>query len=147
MKEYLVHIWGGAWNEDANPSIKKDYNIDEGYHYFKTEKEKDDFLSILQRRRYLKQGLMIDVTYGEMNHKRTIFGYSLCCNEKIYELEYDFGYDYNVEDAIYAFEYGGYSCDCNRSLFIQRKYGENEISEFGCGNEIKLLEYWIEIRD
>ena len=23
----MIHIWGGAWNSDANPSIEKDYGI------------------------------------------------------------------------------------------------------------------------
>ena len=27
MKEYMAHIWGGAWNKDANPSIEKDLGI------------------------------------------------------------------------------------------------------------------------
>lgn len=40
MKEYMVHVWGGAWNPNANPSIEKDLGIKEGYHYFATEKEK-----------------------------------------------------------------------------------------------------------
>ena len=43
MKEYMAHIWGGAWNKDANPSIEKDLGIKESYHYFKTEEERDRF--------------------------------------------------------------------------------------------------------
>ena len=39
MKEYMITIWGGAWNKDANPSIKKDLGIDEGTYYFKTKEE------------------------------------------------------------------------------------------------------------
>ena len=46
MIEYMIHCWGGAWNEDANPSIEKDYGIKAGYHYFKNEAEKDEFLRI-----------------------------------------------------------------------------------------------------
>ena len=42
-KEYMVHVWGGAWNKDANPSIEQDLGIKKGYHYFDTKKEKDDF--------------------------------------------------------------------------------------------------------
>lgn len=47
QKEYMVHIWGGAWNSDANPSIEKDLGIKDGCHYFKTEKEKNDFCKML----------------------------------------------------------------------------------------------------
>ena len=147
MKEYLVHTWGGAWNKDANPSIKKDYGIESGYHYFQTEKEKDLFVSILKQPQYKKQGLMIDIKYGEMSHKRTIFVYRLAYKDKVYELEEDFGYEYEEEHARYMFECGNYSCDCNRALFIQRAYGEDEIEELECGEEIELLEYWFEYRD
>ena len=41
-EEYMVHIWGGDWNKNANPSIEKDLGIKEDYHYFKTE-EKNEF--------------------------------------------------------------------------------------------------------
>ena len=34
MKEYMIHIWGGAFNKDANPSIEKILGITEGYYYF-----------------------------------------------------------------------------------------------------------------
>ena len=43
QKEWMIHVWGGAWNHDANPSIEKDYGIKEGYHYFNTEEEKNRF--------------------------------------------------------------------------------------------------------
>ena len=33
QKEWMIHVWGGAWNHDANPSIEKDYGIKDGYHY------------------------------------------------------------------------------------------------------------------
>ena len=39
-EEWMVHIWGGAWNHDANPSIEKDLGIKEGYYYFNTEEER-----------------------------------------------------------------------------------------------------------
>ena len=147
MKEYLVHIWGGAWNKDASPSIKKDYNIDNGYHYFQTEKEKDLFLSILNQPQYKNQGLVTDVKYGDMSHKRTIFVYRLGYKDKMYELEEDFGYEYEEDYAIHMFTEGNYACDCNKSLFIRAKYGEEEIKEFGCGEQIELLDYWFEYRD
>ena len=30
QEEYMVHIWGGAWNHDANPSIAQDLGIKDG---------------------------------------------------------------------------------------------------------------------
>ena len=50
-KEWMVHVWGGAWNSDAYPSIETDYGIKEGYHYFDTEKEKDEFVEIINKPR------------------------------------------------------------------------------------------------
>ena len=43
-EEWMVHIWGGAWHHDANPSIEKDLGIKEGYYYFDTEEEKNKFI-------------------------------------------------------------------------------------------------------
>ncbi len=40
MNEWMVKVWGGAWNKDASPSIEKDCGIAEGYYYFTEEKEK-----------------------------------------------------------------------------------------------------------
>jgi len=147
MNEYLVHIWGGAWNNDASPSIKDDYGINEGYHYFQDKQTKDKFTCILKQTQYKNQGLMIDESYGEMSHKRTIFVYQLEYNGKIYELEHDFGYEFKKEHAIFMFEQGNYSCDCNKSLFIQNEYGEEEIDELNCGDEIKLKSYYFRYDD
>ena len=63
--------------------------------------------------------------------------------DKEYTVHYDFGKDYNKESAKWMFLEGNYSCDCNRSLFIRREYGEDAIPEFDCGKEIKLLSYQI----
>lgn len=147
MKEYLVHIWGGAWNYDANPSIEKDLGIKEGYHYFKTEDEKNDFIKKLRNHIYSNQGLMIDEKYGEMTHKRTIFVGKFECHGQEYTIHYDFGYEYPEEQAIFQFTENNYACDCNRSLFIGREYGEDVMPELDCGHEIKLIEYHFEYED
>ena len=73
MEEYMVQIWGGAWNPDATPSIEKDLGIKEGTYYFKTEKEKDEFVKKISQSKYKKQGMVIDTKYGIMTHKRTVF--------------------------------------------------------------------------
>lgn len=46
-KQFMIHIWGGAWNDGANPSIEKDLGIKEGFHYFSTEKAMDAFCELL----------------------------------------------------------------------------------------------------
>ena len=145
MKEYMAHIWGGAWNENANPSIEKDLEIKEGYHYFKTEEERDRFLKLIKQ--YSSQGLVWDLREGEMTHKRTIFVADLKYKDIVYTIHCDFGYEYPEEEAIFMFEDGNYSCDCNRSLIIQDEYGENAIDELDCGEEIEMLNYHFEYLD
>ena len=147
MKEYMAHIWGGAWNKDANPSIEKDLGIKEGYHYFKTKEERDRFLKLIKQDKYLIQGLVWDLEEGELTHKRTIFVADLKYKDMVYTIHYDCGYEYPEEEAIFMFEDGNYSCDCNRSLFIQDEYGENAIDELDCGEEIKMLNYHLEYLD
>jgi hypothetical protein len=146
-KEYMVHIWGGAWNHDANPSIEKDLGIKAGYYYFDTEEEKDEFCRKIDKPIYKRQGLAIDIKYGVMTHKRTIFVGTFRYKDKEFILHIDFGYEYEKESAIFMFEHGNYSCDCNRSLFIQREYGEDAIPELDCGDEIEMMEHHIEYWD
>lgn len=147
QKEWMIHIWGGAWNSDANPSIEKDYGIQEGYHYFKTEEEIDRFLEIIDKPEYQYQGLMRDIKYGFMTHKRTIFVGTFKYEDKEFVLHYDLGYEYKKDDAIFYFTKGNFSCDCNRSLAIRREYGDDAIPELGCGEDIKLVDYHIEYLD
>lgn len=147
MKEYMLHIWGGAWNSDATPSIEEDYGITEGYHYFDTEEQVEKFKEILMKPEYRNQGLMIDQKYGEMTHKRTIFIGEFLYKGETFIIEYDFGYDYPKENALFMFTDGNYSCDCNRSLFIQRQYGEDAIPELNCGYEIELVKYYFVYKD
>lgn len=143
-KEYMIHIWGGAWNKDAIPSIEKDLGIQEGCYYFSTKQERDLFISKISQPAYKEQGMMIKEKYGIMSHKRTIFVATFKYLEKEWEIHYDFGYEYPEDSAKHYFTEGNFSCDCNRSLAIQREYGENAIDELPCGNKIKLMNYHIE---
>lgn len=143
-EEYMIHIWGGAWNKDANPSIEKDLGIKEGTYYFNTEVEKDEFLKPLNNPIYSKQGIAIDVKYGVMTHKRTIFVGTFKYKEKEYILHYDLGYEYPEDSAIFYFTEGNFGCDCNRSLAIRWEYGKDAIPELDCGHEVKMTKYHIE---
>lgn len=146
-KEWMIHVWGGAWNSDANPSIEKDYGIHEGYHYFNTEEEKDRFLEIINKPEYRNQGLMRDTKYGFMTHKRTIFVGTFKYEDKEFVLHYDLGYEYEEDAGIFYFTKGNFSCDCNRSLAIRREYGDDAIPQLGCGEDIELVDYHIEYLD
>lgn len=102
-KEYMVHIWGGAWNHDANPSIEKDLGIKGGYHYFDTEEEKKEFCKHLRKPKYRNQGLMIDEKYGVMTHKRTIFVGTLRYKGNEFIIHYDLGYEYPADSADFCY--------------------------------------------
>jgi hypothetical protein len=58
---------------------------------------------------------------------------------KIYKF-IDEGY-HDFEVATFMWEEGNYSCDCNRSLFIQEYCDENfnKGTEMECGDSIKLV--------
>ena len=143
-EEYMVKVWGGAWSENADPSIEKDYGIKEGSHYFDTKEEKDKFVSILNKPVYRKQGMMMYERYGEMTHKRTIFVGTFEYKGNKFTIHYDLGYEYPDEDAEFYFTDGNFGCDCNRSLAIQWEYGEDVIPKLECGCEIELIDYHIE---
>lgn len=145
--EYMVHIWGGAWNPDACPSIEKETGIKEGYYYFSTKEAKDAFVKFLQTPVYKCQGMMIRTEKGNLTHKRTVFIGMFKYADKVFTLDYDFGYEYPSDSAIFMFTQGNYSCDCNLSMFIRNKYGEDAIPELDCGCEIELLDYHIEYWD
>lgn len=79
--------------------------------------------------------------HGVMSRKRTIFVGLFNYKGKEFVLDYDFGYDYPEDSAVFMFTYGNYGCDCNRSIFIRNKYGDDAIPELGCGDEIELVDY------
>lgn len=57
---------------------------------------------------------------------------------KQYKYVYDFGEGYPYESAEFMYTEGNYSCDCNRSIFIQ-EHCDNDFPEMECGEEIKLV--------
>ncbi len=146
ITEYMIHVWGGAWNHDAYPSIQKDLGIREGYHYFLNKDDVDNFLKLLSKPIHQKQGIAIEKKYGEMTHKRTVFIGEFSYNGQSYTVHYDFGYEYPEDSALFMFNFGNYSCDCNRSIFIREEYGD-VMPELPCGSEIKMTDYHFEYHE
>lgn len=147
MKKHMVKIWGGAWNNDANPSIKKDYGINEGYYYFDNEDDVNSFLKILNKAEYKNQGIQIVKRYGEMTYQRTVVTAVFEYEDKEFIIHRDFGYEYPKEVAIDIFEKGNYSNDVNRSLLIRKEYGDNSIPRLPVGNLIKLKNLKVELAE
>jgi hypothetical protein len=72
---------------------------------------------------------------------RTIASMDLVYKDKTYHLDYDFGEDYPENAARFMFFEGNYSCDCNKSLFIQRDCGDKGFLEMNCGDEIEIKNF------
>lgn len=144
--EYMIHIWGGMFNSDANPSIEKDLGITEGYYYFDTKEERQTFKDKIAEE-YSSQGFACDSQEGHLTHKQTIFVGTFEHEGKQYILHYNFGYEYPEEQAEFMFEDGNYSCDCNRSIFINREYDTNINPDCNCGDSIELIDYHFEYID
>ena len=69
--------------------------------------------------------------------KRTVYNATLKLPDgRTHNITHDFGYGYPVESAEFMFEEGNYSCDCNKSLFLQEQ--GFDIDEQPCGDEITI---------
>jgi hypothetical protein len=147
--EYMINIWGGAWNEDANPSIEKDFNIKKGAYYFNTKEAYDKFCKILRRNEYRKQGIAIESYEGYLTHKRPVFVGKYKYEDKEFIIRHAFRYEYPTEAAEYMFTEGNYSCPCSISIFIREQYGEDVIPKLSCEDDdkIELIDYHIEYDD
>jgi len=117
--EYYLKWWGGSEDKikAAFPDIEQDM-------FFATEEERALTLSIIKR--YQKHGLATTTREGTDVRRRTIAHveteyYQDDGAVETYQFEYDFGYSYPVNSAIYMFTQGNYSCSCNLSRFIQEK--------------------------
>lgn len=134
--EYLLHTWGGFYNDEHKVIHQKEA----GYFFFDTNEEREKYIKELQDISEIMdaQVLMIDRKEGIGVRYKTVAHLILKYKGEKFELEYDFGYAYPSDAALFMFEDGNYACDCNRSSFIIEKYG-NKIPDLPCGNEIKLV--------
>lgn len=151
MNECMIHVWGGAWNDDAEPSIEKDYGIAEGYYYFKDKKAERKFMDILYMPVYFNQGITTDYVSEEttgkpLTYKRTIFVGLYEWQGRRYTIHYDFGFEFPEDRAEHMFLLGSYSDDYNISRFIRQEHGYDSIVllDDNLNEEIKLIAYKIE---
>jgi len=138
--EYVIHTWGGFFN----PEHAAKHGLSGGYYWFDTA---EDRVAYLFRLRALEVELSArELAYalyeGTDTRLRTVARLNLQYDSKVYEIEYDFGYAYPHESAVYMFSEGNYSCDCNLSAFIRAKYPE--FTELDCGSSIETIDLSIE---
>jgi|GEM_PF-2971601 hypothetical protein len=137
MKRYLLKTWGGFYNEEH--AVK--HGKKSGYYWFETEKEIDAYIEELKNLeiKYDAKMLVYKKETGKfINHKticKIVFEYL----DTQYHIIYDFGYNFSRESAIFIFRDGNNSCDCNRSLIIQRFFPD--FAELPCGDIIKMTEF------
>lgn len=136
--EYLLKTWGGFYNEE----FKKIHGKEEGYFFFDAKKERKDYIDELKQieKKLNARVLMINEEEGKNVRYSTIAKMKMIYNGKTYEYEEDFGKAYPSDSAHFMFHDGNYSCDCNRSSFLNIKYGD-EIEIKDCGYEIEVIDF------
>jgi len=143
-EEFMIHVWGGAWNDGVRPSIEKDLGILPGYHYFDTEVELNEFIFKLQK--YEKLGMAYTIKTGFMTRKQTLLYMKLKYDKQIFEVERNFGYEVG-KDEVERYMERNFNCDCQYSQLIRNKYGIKTMEWLDCGNEIELVSYEIRLED
>ena len=138
--EFCLKTWGGFFNHEH----KQKHGVEEGYHFFNTKAELKKYLGELKKieQELNARILAYDIFEGKHVRYETIAKMVLIYKSIEYPFEYNFGFGYPVSSAYFLFENGNYSCDCNLSLFINRKYGD-VIDELECGEEIEIKNFLV----
>ncbi len=136
--EYLLKTWGGFYND----KFVKIHGKQEGSFFFDSKKERKVYIDELKQieKKLNARVLMITEEEGKNVRYSTIAKMKMAYNGKTYEHETDFGCAYPEDSAHFMFYDGNYACDCNRSLFLKRQYGD-EIEEMDCGHEIEVIDF------
>jgi hypothetical protein len=151
--EYGLHVWGGYF-ETAGALARAHHP---GVYFFPTREARDAWLAEMSAAALASsvcQGMASTVFEGEDARDRTIACLTLVVGDAEYPMEYDFGFGFDEAGACYMFEDGNYACDCNRSLFLRRLYGDvpglpaaNEEMRLGdfvpseCGDTIRMKDF------
>ena len=130
MYEYMLHWWGGC-----EEKVKEKHGYD-NYLYFNSKDDRDIVKNKIKE--FNNLGVAFDEKEGILSHKDTIALVTLEYKDQIFNYEDNFGKEFPEDVVRFQYEENNYSCDCNRSLFIQR-YCDESFPEMNCGDEIKLL--------
>lgn len=124
--EHVVRMWGAA---TKNPLFIGRYGRpnegDDVYaRWFDTEAEAVAFRAEVTN--YLKllntKSLVFSLNSGTLVRKRTVAVVTLTYKGKDYVVKRDYGYGYEMHNAISDWEENNTSCDCNRVPMIARQH-------------------------
>jgi hypothetical protein len=136
MYEYLLTFWGSL--QDTG-TIEREFGSSECNYWFASAAER----ARMEARLYAlaaetKSKVVVAKYEGTSTRLRTIAKIVFVYNGVEYKIEQDFGFGYPPESALYMFEEGNFSCDCNRSIFIGEQNPHFPSGELECGDEITM---------
>ncbi len=136
--EYMLHTWGGFYNQEA----KALHGEESGCQFFATAEARQQELDrlLLLETEYKQKGLPFiclahSFAEGDEVRLHTIVRGIATYECKEYPLEYDFGSGYDVESADYCFSDGNYSCDCSLADMIQEQCDPSFL-DLPCGDAV-----------
>lgn len=149
FKYYGLFCWGGFFNKQFH-----DYRTNENgefIKYFTSPQDRQEYLEKMQSVEREHNCARLVNSFFQSNYKnnRLFAKVTVDFQDKEYTFEYDFGVSTEENTAIYIFEEGNYSCDCNLIRFLDRNFDmgmtEDQVQEYKCGETIKLVNlelYW-----
>ena len=139
--EFLLHTSGGFYNQEH---IAK-HSQTEGFYFFDSRTEMDGYLfKLRQIEKELSANMLVSKRYeGRHVRYKTIANMKMKYAGKVYAYKHDFGYAFPIQSAKDMFEEDDYICDCNRSLFLNRLYGD-EVPIMDCGHIIEIVKFKID---
>lgn len=141
---YHLCFWGSI-ESDGYASQK--LGTEDRDFWFETAEERDQFQQRVNDLAVAADRMVVfNTSEGPLCTKRTVAVMVLIVDGKDYDLEYDFGFGYSADSAYWMFHEGNYGCDCNRSLFLHRRYPEVKERE-ECGEEIVMKSFKVEHRE
>lgn len=135
--EYHLMFWGEVQNDDKR-WIERDLGITGRDFWFATAGERSEFKAKLKA---CADSHKCCIAFSEHDgpdvRLLTIARMTMrLADGRAFSFEYNFGYGYPPSAAEYMFQDGNYSCDCNKSLFLQE--AGHDVQEGDCGDEIML---------
>lgn len=134
--QFHLTYWGGVENDGLAAAALGTKETD---LWFDTEDERDAIMAKLKKLAADNRTIVaFRQNDGEAAATITVAKIIFRVGKKDYPLEYEFSVGYPVDSALFMFEEGNYSCDCNRSRFLSEKYPEI-VETDNCGDTIEMV--------